>query len=297
MQVVGQQRLARARMGAGYHPVVRAHALDQPRRRRGFDARHRRGQRRQLPIQRRIVGRAQRLLARIRRQQFVDARQRQRLRQPHAQHLAAPVGAQVPGHHRLPGQRIGRLPALRHRAQDRELGRQRALVAGDAGIDAVGIGLQRGAGLRGAGGEGGLGVAAYADGAQEAIGRERAGPEDLRQPARRDALVHLHLPQPVLRMDEAEAEIGVERIARLDARNRMAIAHDRDAPMQTRQRDGPCHRRLRRLPIPGIAADGRGQYQTRQDHRQPCQPLEPMHRLSLPRPTVRCGVVLLSTCR
>lgn len=71
-------------------------------------------------------------------------------------------------------------------------------------------------------------VPAQAERAHGPVEIERPGPEHLRQPPRGDAPLHLHLPEPVLGMHEAEGEIGVGHRLRLDMRNAVAVAHDLD---------------------------------------------------------------------
>ncbi len=283
VRIIGQQRLARTGMSARHHPVVRAHALHVTRRRPLLDARHGRGQRRQVPVEIAVVHGAQRPIAGIRRQQLIDARHRQHLRQPHAQRLLGPVAAQVPRHHGLPGQRIGRLPVLGPGAQEQELRRQRSLVAIDIGIHAIGIGLQHGPGLGRGLGQDGLGVAPHAQGTQEAVGIQRARPQDFRQATGHDALAHLQLPQPILRVDEAERKVGILRIGRLDMRHGMAVPNDRYAITQAGQLQRARGLRLRCLAIPDISAKRADQQQHRQRQYQPGQPFQPTHRSLSPR--------------
>ncbi|MCY1288712.1 hypothetical protein D9M70_377670 [compost metagenome] len=280
VRVVGQHRLARLRMRTGDHPVVRAHALDIARRRLVADAGHGIRQRRQLLVQVAVIHGAHRLLARVRRQQFTDARHRQHLRQSHAQRLLVPVAAQVPRHHGLPAQRIGRLPVLRLGAQQQELGWQRSLPMVDPRIDAVCVCLQGGPRLRRGLRKDRFGVAPHAQRAQELVGIERGGAQDLGEPAGHHALVHLHLPQPVLRVDIAQREPCVGLAGGTDLRHAVAIAHDGDPAVQARERNGARCRRLRRLPIPDQGPCRAGYRQHQQPSHKLGQTTEPAHRCS-----------------
>ncbi|MCY1228241.1 hypothetical protein D9M72_405430 [compost metagenome] len=159
----------------------------------------------------------------------------------------------------------------------------------DPGIDAVGIGLQRGTGLGRGLRQDGLGIAPHAQRAQELVGIERGRPQDLREPACHDALVHLHLPQPVLCMDVAQRKPGVRLAGGADMGHAMAVAHDRDLAAQTRQRFLAGSRRLRRMAIPDQGPGGAGHRQHQQPHHKPGQPTKPAHRCS---PNDFCRYVL-----
>ena len=149
VRVVGQQRPAGAGVRPGDDPVVGAHALDA--RRRGdlgqpLPGRLQRttGQP-EAAEQRRVVGGGRQRLPRVGRQQLVDARHRHLQCQAQPQQLGGPVGAQVPGHHDAPGQAVDGVPGLGLDAQDHELRRPRAQLRAQHGVDARGVGLQRGA--------------------------------------------------------------------------------------------------------------------------------------------------------
>jgi hypothetical protein len=269
MRVVGQQRLAARRLRAGDDPVVRAHAFDTRRRRDGLQVvdllrRQRRQGTAQLQRtqQRRVVGRGQRRVTGIRRQQLVDALDRQRQRQPRAQQLGAPVAAQVPGHHDRPGQAVDRRPVFEWHAEDQHLRRPRCHVLALPGVDARGVGLQhalrfiaelRPLRLRGP---------AHTERAQELVVVQRRPAEGFGQAAAADAAVRLQLPQPVLRMRKAQTEGRVFDARRADGRNAVLVALDahlraeaadaqrtvmqgRSAPDiggKCRQREQHCHR-------------------------------------------------------
>jgi hypothetical protein len=162
-------------------------------------------------------------------------------------------------------------------AEDQEFGRQRRLARVDERIDAVGIGLQHRAGLGRCLREDRLCIAPHAQCAQEAVGLERAGTQDFGKTARDDALVHLHLPEAVLRVDVAKRVVGIERIGRLDMRHGVAVSHHHHAVSQAGQSQGAGHVWLRRLPVPDIAADRPGCRQQHDAQQSPAQPFQPAH--------------------
>ena len=104
----------------------------------------------------------------------------------------------------------------------------------EAGVDARGVGAQRVA-------QAGIGSlpfplrgAMQAESALEAIDVERILAEDLGQPPGGHAAGQLHLPQAILGVAEALAEVRVQRVARADVGNAPAVADDLDRPAQAR---------------------------------------------------------------
>ena len=79
--------------------------------------------------------------------------------------------------------------------------------------------------------------------AHQLVDRQRAGSEDLREPALRRAPQHGHLPQPVLGMCKAEAEERVLVGFGEDVRNVRAVADDLDGSGDARNRK--CLRAVR----------------------------------------------------
>ena len=296
VRVVGQQRLAARRAAAREHPVVGAYALDARRRRRGQQAidhrrrcRHRRAERAAEPepaIKSGVVGRRERLVARIWRQQLVDARHRQGQRQPRAQQLGAPVAAQVPGHHHGPGQAVDRRPVLDGQAHQQHLGRSRCHVLALPGVDARAIGQQHAARLAGQTLPLGLGGAAHAERAQKTVAVERSGTEGLGQAAAADAAVRLELPEPVLRMRETEPVGHVLDRRAADRRYAVRVALDAHRARQ------PCRAQLTRLHgcgAPEVQGQHGGEQQQQDEHageqlrRQPPEAAKPAHRAAAPR--------------
>jgi hypothetical protein len=239
VRVVGDERLAGFAAAARDDPVVRADAVDAGRARRGVDQRH--GLRAepavhpQALVERRVVDQRGRLVARVGRQQFVDTRHRQLQRQPHAQQFVAPVAAQVPGHHDRPGHAVLRRPRHGRHAEDQELRRPGFQALRQEGVDAFGVGQHR--------------VARRAlrlrplrrrrltdlQRTQEAVAVQRAGAEGLGEPAAADALVRLELPEPVLRMHEAQRIGRVVFVRGADGGNAVGVALDAHLACQARR--------------------------------------------------------------
>jgi hypothetical protein len=79
--------------------------------------------------------------------------------------------------------------------------------------------------------------AAQTQRAHEAVGIEGARPEHLGEPARADAPIHLHLPQPVLGVDEAQGEMRVLERGGVDMRDAVAVAQHLDLSAQAGELD------------------------------------------------------------
>jgi hypothetical protein len=256
VRVVGEQRLARGGAAAGERPAVGS----------GQEVgRLREAQRLALEaaVQLLQIADLGRRVAGVGREELVDARQRERTRELQAQQLATPIGAEVPRHHLHPGHGICCAPAFGLYCQKQKLDGQHR-VAGEKGVDAGGIGIEQAPRF-------GVEVlqvrfrhAAHAQGAQEAIGIERRGAEDLGEAPGGDAAAHFHLPQPVLRMQEAEGEIRVGDRGGIDVWHVVAVAqyfHRRD---ESGQRDfALCLRQ--RLAQPGVGGADRDQRKSQQE--------------------------------
>ena len=232
VRVVGEQRLAALGVRAVHNPVVRADAFDAGLGREIQGLRTELAVDSQLAEQRRVVGGGKRLLARVWRQQLVDALDRQSQRKPHAQQLGAPIGAEVPRHHDSPGQRVFGRPWLGLQAEHDELGRARLHRAAQVGIDASRVGADDRLRLRARTRPLHAGRALDAERTQELVVVERRRAEGLGQAARADAPMRLELPQAVLRMHEAEAEHRVLARLRLDGRDAGGVALDADLVAQ-----------------------------------------------------------------
>ena len=160
--------------------------------------------------------------------------------------------------HQLDGDdAVGRLPRLGPMPQQQELRRQPRLeqpgAARHEGVDAARVGLERRAcASGGSAAKRALGVAVEVERAQEHVGGEGALAEDLRQAALAGAALQLHLPQPVLRVHEAERDVEVVDGLGEDVRHALAVAHHLDGLRQARRwRASP------RAPAPCCAAGRR----------------------------------------
>jgi len=95
---------------------------------------------------------------------------------------------------------------------------------GEVGIHSRRIGVQQAAGFGVVMREVRFGHAPQPERAHEAVGLERVRAEDFGEAPRPQAPVHLHLPQPVLGVDEAEREVGVLERGGVDVRDTVAVA-------------------------------------------------------------------------
>ncbi len=296
VRVVGQQRRARAAAAAGQHPVVGAHALHA--RGRCDVGQAGPGGRQALGTAggcgaglRRLLGQPQaaeeagvvgqrtfaagdaRPVARVRRQQFVDALDRHQQGQAQTQQFHVPVTAEVPAHHDGPGQAVHRVPGLGLHTQDQEFGRPRAQLRLQHRVHAIGISLQQrtriGRQLRPLH----LGCPAHTQVAQKAVGGQGAGAEHLRQPPGTDAALRFHLPQPVLCMGHAQTEGGVAQAAGVHRGNALRVALDAQRRRRARQHQfAPRHRQR------ALRVDAQGGRQPQHHHQQRRRAaLEPLH--------------------
>ena len=163
-----------------------------------------------------------------------------------AQELERVVGAEIPRHHLHPHHHIGAGERLRLEAQQRELGRQRAAVmrrdervhAGDVRVDLLSTACGR---------------RSHADRAarpKPTVRRNRscgvaAGAENFGEAPVADPPLELHLPQPILGVDVAEAEERVAFRGREDVRDRVRVADDLDRRRDARDRDDAVEGRQR----------------------------------------------------
>ncbi len=209
--------------------------------------------------------------------------------EPRAQQLVLVVGAEVERHHPQPDQAVGGGPGLDLMVpENQELGRQRPAPALQVSVDAGGIGLEpgprRGAQVLEARGR----PPVEPERAHEAVGRQRRPAHDLGQAPGADPPLELHLPEPVLGVDEAEGEDRILQARRLDMRDRPLIAHDRDRRSQPLDPDLAIELR-QRLPQPQIAAARPGRAQRQQSEQPPAQPAGQAAQLRPARSRFRAG--------
>ena len=108
-----------------------------------------------------------------------------------------------------------------------------------------------------------FGHAPQAERAHEAVRLERIRAEDLGEAPRADAPVHLHLPEPVLGVDEAEREVRVLERGGVDVRDAVAVAQHLDGRAEAGERDLAARHRQRLAQI--NVETGRGNNENQQN--------------------------------
>ena len=116
--------------------------------------------------------------------------------------------------------------------------------------------------------------AADAQRAQEAVGVQRALAEGLGEAAGADAAVRLHLPQAVLGMCDAEAEVGVVDAAGADGGDAVGVALDAGLAQRAGQRELALGARQHALRVPEAGRSG----QDDQPQQAQGRALDPLHR-------------------
>ena len=280
MRIVREERLAGGRPRAAEDPAVGAV-------RRGTGRRQRRragGLDRRLRPDAGKVGQDDGRVSGIGREEFEEpvGRHAGQLDQAQAEQFPSPVPGEVPGHHLSPREGVPRRPRLRPMAEDQELRRQRAVAGVEKRVDAGRVGIEDAPGPPVELGVGALRRPVDPERAQKPVGGPGRGAEDLRQASGADAAVDLHLPQPVLGVDEPEAVHHVLDVLRVDVRHGVAVADDADGGGEARQLDGPLHRRQGAAqPRPGAA---RRRAENHDDDRQ--RPQEKFHGFSVPQSAI-----------
>jgi hypothetical protein len=183
---------------------------------------------------------------------LVEFGERERLRelQPAQLHGVA-VPREVPRHDQRPPDRVHRGPGFgAWRAREDELHRQRPAADRQERVHTGGVGIRQRPVLAVHACVDALGRAADTEGAQEAVGIERGGTEDFRQPSGRDPPVHFHLPEPVLRVRIAEPERGIVLACGDHVWNAVRVALDAHGLLQQRHSHRSFVHRQARLPEP-----------------------------------------------
>ncbi len=266
VRIVGKKRRAGGRATAGDDPGIGADAAGRRRWQGG---------RQLVPGQRaRHLDQGGRRILRIVRPDVGDLLVRQALGEPGAEQLVTVVDAEIQRHQPQPDQAVRRPPRLQIGvAEDEELRRQRSGPALEESIDAAGVGLQPGDRRRLEVREARFRQAVQAEGAHEAVARERSRAEDLGEPAGAETPAELHLPEPVLGVREAKAEGRIQQTRGLDVRDREAVAHD------GHRRPEPGHLDVavepgQRLPQPPVAAAQPGRDQHDEAGKRPAEPAQ-----------------------
>ncbi len=172
--------------------------------------------------------------------------------------------------------------------ENQELGRQRPAPGSQISVDARRIGLEPGARRRRQMRQARVRPPIEPERAHEAIGRQRCRADDLGQPAGADPPLELHLPEPVLGMDEAEREHRIQEAPRLDVRDRPPIAHHRDRRRHPRNPDLPFHLR-QRAPQPEIPAAQPHRAHDQKPEQPPPEPAAKAAQVSPARSRLRAG--------
>jgi len=113
-------------------------------------------------------------------------------------------------------------------AEEAELEREVRALEVDGGVDAGGVALEEVELISRKGGEGAVGGGADEEGALEAVVSEEAGAEDLGEGAGGVAAEGVHLPETILRGDEALGEDEVVERGGADMGDAMGVALDGD---------------------------------------------------------------------
>ncbi len=135
------------------------------------------------------------------------------------------------------------MPGFGREAQHQEFGRQGAAARRALGVDSPRIGREHLPARRREKRDIGRGGAVEAEHPHLPIDRQSLLPEDFGEPAGAVTPHQLHLEQPVLGMDKAEAEGGVRAVPGEDQRHAVGIAQD--ANRMPQPGDGEAPLRLR----------------------------------------------------
>ena len=221
MRIIGQHGLAAGGAAAGHHPAVAA-GVDAAQVQHGLQAVVQAQQCAGCAViqARQNSGRVLRI-ARQQGSRTLGAHSRQEAR---AQQFGVPVAAQVPHHHLGPHQRVVHRPRLGLHAKDHKLQRQH-LVLAQPGVDAGGVRLQYGLGLRIERVKGAARSAVKTNRAQKLVRVERGLAQHFAQAAGAGAALKLHLKHAVLRVHIALRKKCVMVGGGKDVRDASGIAH------------------------------------------------------------------------
>ncbi len=198
--------------------------------------------------------------------------------------LAPPALDQAQRHRLDQDQAVRRLPGLWAVPKDEEFGRRRVRVLADHRVDPRRIGVEPLQSLGREVLERRLGGAVEAQRAHEAVDREPGLAHHLGEPAGTDPPAHLHLPEPILGVHEAQRHGSIVLVRGLDQRNAQGVAADRHRCPEPGEPD--LARELRQRPVaqPRRDPDRGASY----DHDRRCRDGEaPAHRRQARRPRRR----------
>ena len=156
-----------------------------------------------------------------------------------AQQLVLEIVAEVPGHHLEPDEAVGGPPGLGLMAEQLELERQQLGAGLQIGVHTRRIGLVDRLRLGRKPLEIPLGDTVDAERSQELVRLDGGLADDLRKPRLADPALHLHLPEPVLRVDVAHGKRAVPRRLGIDVGDRVRVADDLHRRIEARDLLGP----------------------------------------------------------
>jgi len=143
---------------------------------------------------------------------------------------------QLQGHRQADRHAVGRTPGRDFGLEQKQFGRAPAQGPGpdlpQPGVHPRRIGPQQRPGFRLQRLDGTRRMAAEIQAPQQVVDFQRRGAEKFREPALRGAPQHQHLPQPILRMGEAEAEQHIGIGLSENVGNGGGVAHDLDRGRQ-----------------------------------------------------------------
>ena len=275
MRIIGDDRLAGIGPRARHDPVVRrtlgGHAVEHrhvvPRTLKGS-------------LLKRSAFQSQERFHVGKRRRIVDIEHRQKIvglltgeaqtRKGQPVRFVIDIGRQRYRHHLDRGQRVDRLPWFRLDPEDhefgRQLGREGLRLPAHPGVDSARIAFQHV--LRRLVHHGERGFCSLVDchGAQPAIGTDGGFAKHFRQPPLPGHAIDLHLPQPLLSMNETESGGSIRAGGSLDMGNAVCIAGYRHRPRQPCDRDLAIKWRKRARQPEHACADGNDEQ--RHDHQQ-----------------------------
>jgi hypothetical protein len=178
------------------------------------------------PLERRLLGQNDGIVARIIVHQFREAFGSDFIQHGRAQQFRVPVLPQTPRHHFRPDQRILRLPRFRRVTQQRKFERQFFLMRIQKRIHAARIRVQDAVRSLTGVSEIIFRRASQADDALPAVRIKRDRANEFRQTPRREPPIQFHVPQTVLRVNESLREKNIVVAFRVNVRHAPFVAND-----------------------------------------------------------------------
>jgi hypothetical protein len=148
------------------------------------------------------------------------------------------AGGEVLKHDEADEESVAWCPGSRFVVEETELEGEVCALDGDGGVDAGGVPFEDVKLVGWEGGDGAVGGDAELESALEAVVEEEAGAEDFGEGAGGVATEGVHLPEAVLRGDEALGEEEVVERGCADVRNAVGVALDGDGSREVGDGDG-----------------------------------------------------------